>query len=256
MNLGTVLEFRSLKYKMDMRKLITVFATLFLTLSVFSQETYEDLLIVKADADWEKLIKQAEKYTVKGSTSKDAEPYYYMAYGLYKISFEAERDDQYKNAYKDAFTSIGKMLRYDKSGDIQSKYSEFIDEMKLSLLEIIQNEVGNEEYRRAFGWSMRLYKFGRDYIPALYLEGALRSRNNDLTTARIKWAEADKLVQEANIKSWSEADKKLMMLALYQSAKALVDVRQVDAAKEIMDIGAPYFEDDKRWQENYDEIVN
>lgn len=239
-----------------MKKLITAFTALFITLSVFSQGSYDDLLIVKADADWAKLIKQAEKYTLKSSSSKDAEPHYYMAYGLYKISFQAERDDQYKNAYKDAFTSIGKMLRYDKSGEIASKYGEFISEMKLSLLEIIQNEVDNEEYRRAFGWAMRLYKFGRDYAPALYLEGALRSRNNDLTTARNKWSEADKLIKEADVASWSDADMQLLMLGLYQSAKVLVDLRQPDAAKEMMNIGAPYFEDNKRWDEKYDEIVN
>lgn len=256
MELGTILEIRLLKFKMKMKKLITAFTALFITLSVFSQGSYEDLLIIKADADWEKLIKQSEKYTLKSSSSKDAEPYYYMAYGLYKISFQAERDDEYKNAYKDAFTSIGKMLRYDKSGEIESKHEEFVSEMKLSLLEIIQNEVDNEEYRRAFGWAMRLYKFGRDYAPALYLEGALRSRNNDLTTARIKWTEGDKLLQEADVQYWTEADKKLLMLGLYQSAKVLVHLRQVDAAKEMMNIGAPYFEDNERWSENYDEIVN
>jgi len=239
-----------------MKKLITAFTALFVTFSLFSQGTYEDLLIVKADATWEKLIKKADKYTVKSSTSKDAEPYYYMAYGLYKISFEAERSEEFKNAYKESFTAIGKMLRYDKSGEIQSKYAEFIDEMKFSLLEIIQNEVDNEEYRRAFGWSMRLYKFGRTYIPALYLEGALRSRNNDLTTARMKWNEGEKLLEEADINSWSKADQEIMMLALYQSARALVDVRQVDSAIEVMKIGAPYFEENKIWQERYNEIVN
>lgn len=239
-----------------MKKLITVFTALFLALTVFSQNSYEDLLIIKADGDWEKLIKQSEKYTLKSSSSKDAEPHYYMAYGLYKISFQAERSDQYKNAYKDAFTSIGKMLRYDATGEVQSKQEEFISEMKLSLLEIIQNEVDNEEYRRAFGWAMRLYKFGRDYIPALYLEGALRSRNNDQSTARIKWKAADELVQDANIASWSDADKQFLMLGLYQSAKVLVELRQPDTAKEMMNVGAPYFEDNKRWQEKYDEIVN
>lgn len=238
-----------------MKKLITVFSALFLTFTVFSQN-YEDLLIIKADGDWEKLIKKSEKYTLKNSSKKDAEPYYYLAYGLYKISFQATRGDDYKSAYKDAFTAIGKMLRYDKSGEIESKHSEFVSELKLSLLEIIQNEVDNEEYRRAFGWSMRLYKFGRDYIPALYLEGALRSRNNDLATARIKWNEADKLMEEAQVSSWSEADKKLLMLGLYQSAKVMVHLRQPEVGKEMMDKGAPYFEDNERWDRKYDEIVN
>lgn len=241
---------------MKMKKLITALAALFITLSVFSQGSYDDLMIIRADADWEKLIKHSERYTLKGSSSKDAEPYYYLALGLYKISFQATRSSAYKNAYQDAFNAIGKMIRNDKTGEIQNKYSEFLNELKLSLMEIIQNEVENEEYRRAFGWSMRLYKFGRDYVPALYLEGALRSRNNDNSTARIKWEEASKLIKDAKVDDWSEADQKLLMLGLYQSAKALKDVRQVDKAKEMMNIGAPYFEDDERWQEKYDEIIN
>ncbi|RYM30824.1 hypothetical protein ERX46_17230 [Brumimicrobium glaciale] len=239
-----------------MKNIITALTVLFISLSVFSQETFEDLLIIKADADWEKLIKHSERYTNKSSSDKEPVPYYFLAYGLYKISFQAERGDEYKGAYKDAFTAIGKMLRYDKTGEVQEKYSEFINELKLSLLEIIQNETDNEEYRRAFGWTMRLYKFGRDYVPALYLEGALRSRNNDQSTARIKWEEANTLVKDQKIGDWSEADQKLLMLGLYQSAKALKDLRQPDKAKEMMDIGAPYFEEDKRWEANYDDIVN
>ncbi|WP_146194094.1 hypothetical protein [Brumimicrobium oceani] len=239
-----------------MKTIFTALTALLISFSVFSQNDYSDLLIIQADTDWEKLIKHAERYTQKGSTEKDAEPYYYLAYGLYKISFQATRSDAYKNAYKESFTAIGKMLRYDKSGDVQAAQSEFINEMKLSLLEIIQNETDNEEYRRAFGWAMRLYKFGRDYAPALYIEGALRSRNNDQSTARIKWEEGNKLTKDAQIGDWSEADQKLLMLGLYESAKALVDLRQPDKAKEMMDIGAPYFEEDKRWQAQYDEIVN
>ena len=141
-----------------MKKLLTVITTLLISLSSFSQGNYEDLLIIKADGNWDDLIKKSEKYTLKGSTEKDALPYYYLAFGLYKISFQADRDEKYKNAYKDSFTAIGKMLRNDKSGEVQEKYAEFIDELKLSLLEIIQNEVENDEHRRAFGWAPGLAK--------------------------------------------------------------------------------------------------
>ncbi|WP_123776048.1 hypothetical protein [Brumimicrobium aurantiacum] len=239
-----------------MKKLIPAFAFIFSSFMLFAQNTYEDLLIIQADGDWEKLIKKADRYTTKSSTSKDPLPYYYMSYGLYKISFQAERDDEYKGAYKDAFTAMGKMLRYDESGEVEEKHTEFINELKFSLLEIIQNEVENEEYKRAFGWSMRLYKFGRDYIPALYMEGALRTRKNDATTGRNKWEEANKLMKDADVMSWSEADQKILMSALFQSAKVLKEMRLTAQAKEMMDKGAPYFEDLERWQEQYDEIIN
>lgn len=239
-----------------MKRLLTVITTLFISMSAFSQNTYDDLLIIQADGKWEDLIKKAERYTLKSSTEKDALPYYYLAYGLYKISFQADRGDAYKNAYKDSFNAIGKMLRNDKNGEVQEEHAEFIDELKLSLLEIIQNEVENDEHRRAFGWVMRLYKFGRDYAPVYYLEGALRYRRNDRSTANARWKTGDELIATADINSWSEPDKQIFMLGLYETAKALKEDRQVDKAKEVMNIGAPYLEDNKRWNTMYDEIVN
>lgn len=240
-----------------MKNLFSIIAILLISFGTFAQtKAYDDLLIMKADGNWEKLIKKAEQYTLSAKTKKDTDPYYYMAYGLYKISFESDRGDAYKNAYKDAFNSIGKMLRFDKDGSVAAEYEEFIDELKLSLLEIIQNEIDNEEYRRAFGWVMRMYKFGRDYVPAYYLEAPLRQRNDDASTARTKWQEGEKHLANQDINTWTPADKKFMILGLYQSAKALKENRQADKAKEVMNIGAPYFEGEDRWDEYYDEIVN
>tara|TARA_B100000508_G_scaffold140088_1_gene140089 strand:- start:10727 stop:11473 length:747 start_codon:yes stop_codon:yes gene_type:complete len=244
------------KNTIAMKKLLTLFFTVFIATTFYAQGDYQDLLIIKADGDWEQLIKKAERYTMKGSTEDDAVPYYYLAYGLYKISFIGDRDEEYDNAFKDALTAIGKMLKKDETGEVQEKYAEFINEIKMNLLELIQNEFGNDEYRRAFGWVMRLYKFGRDYPQAKFLEGVCRYRNTDKATARMKWKEGQELLENSDPTSWGEADKKLMMIGLYESAKVLKESRQNDRAKEFMNLGAPYFEDNEQWQTYYDEIVN
>ncbi len=260
-----------------MKNLLTAIIVLFVSTTLYSQKSYEDLLILKADGNWDKLIKTSEKYTLSNKTEKDPVPYYYLSYGLYKISFQADRDEKYKNAYKASFTAMSKMLRYDESGSVQEKYGEFVSELKLSLLEIIQNELGNDDYRRAFGWAMRFYKFGRDYIPAYFLDGALRARKGDNSTARTKWEVGRALLEpddenvrnsvaqgirrrmnpeKRDIKQWSAADKKIFMVALYQSALVLKENLQPDRAKDFMNIGAPYFEDNETWNAYYDEIVN
>ena len=260
-----------------MKNLLAIIVTLFVSTALYSQGAYEDLLILKADGNWDKLIKTSEKYTLNNNTKKDPVPYYYLAYGLYKISFQADRDPKYKNAYKSAFTSMSSMLRYDASGKVEEKYEEFVDQLKLSLLEIVQNELGNDEYQRAFGWVMRFYKFGRDYIPAYFLDAALRYRNGDQSTARTNWEVGHGLLEknddkvtnnvaqrirstmkpeDRDINTWSAADKKIFMVALYQSALVLKENLQADKAKEFMNIGAPYFEDNKTWKAYYDEIVN
>lgn len=239
-----------------MKKLLILSIAVFIATSVFSQNEYKALLIIQADGDWEDLIKKSERYTQRNKTEDDALPYYYMAYGLYKISFIGDRDEAYDNAYKDALTAIGKCIRNDDSGEVQEKYAEFFNEIKLTQLELIQNEFDNEQYRRAFGWVMRLYKFGRDYAPAKFLEGVCRYRNSDKATARLKWKEANKLMEEATPSEWSEGDRKLLMMGLYQSAKALKETFQKERANDLMNLGAPYFEGNERWQMYYDEIVN
>lgn len=239
-----------------MKNLLTILFTIVVSSTFIAQEDYQDLLIIKADGDWEQLIKKSERYALKSGSRDDAVPYYYLAYGLYKISFVGDRDEEYKNAFKDALTAIGKMLKKDESGEVQEKYAEFINEVKLNLLELIQNEFGNDEYRRAFGWVMRLYKFGRDYPQAKFLEGVCRYRNTDKSTARMKWKEGQQLLEEADPSKWGSADRQLMMIGLYESAKVLKESRQNDRAKEIMNMGAPYFEGNDKWKAYYDEIVN
>lgn len=260
-----------------MKKLLTIIITLFVSTLLYSQSSYEDLIILKADGNWDKLIKASEKYTTNSKTHKDAVPYYFLSYGLYKMSLEADRDEKYKSAYKSSFTAISKMLRYDGSGEVQADHAEFVDKLKLSLLEIIQNEIGVGEYNRCFGWAMRYYKFGRDYIPAYFLDGALRYRKGDASTARSKWEVGRELLEsdddkvnnsvaqrirqrmdpsKRDINQWSAADKEILMVALYQSALVLKENLQEDQAKEFMNIGAPYFEENETWNAYYDEIVN
>lgn len=245
-----------MKKIITMKKALFFITFLFTSVSLFSQNDYSDLLIMRADGDWDKLIKKAEQYTLSNKTKKDAEPYYYLTYGLYKISFEADRDDKYKNAYRDAFTAVGKLVRADRDGSVMRKYSEFFDELKLSLIEIVENELEAEQYRRAFSWVMRLYRFGRDYVPAYYLEAPLRYRNDDPSTARTKWQDGEKLLENEDIASWSEVDKKIFMIGVYQSARVLKENLQADRAKEMMNMAAPYLEEFERWEEYYDDIVN
>jgi len=241
-----------------MKKVFTVLTAMIIAVTAIAQDDdYDNLLIYKADQNWEKLIREAEKLTTKTKTKNEALPYYYLTYGLYKISFIGDRPDEYKNAYKDALTAAGKMGRKDGADQVFEQYADFYNELKMSLLEIIRNEIEGGDYRRAFGWVMKIYKFDRDHIGGKYLEGACRHHNGDKATARAKWKEGQDLIKALESTShWTDADKAMIKLGLYESAKALVASRQKDAAKEIMNLGAQWFEEDKDWKVWYDEIVN
>src|SRR5690606_29310235 len=125
-----------------MRKLLLFTTMLLMGASSFAQE-YEELLVMYADGDYDKLVKTAESYTIKDKTKNDPVPYYWLAKGLYAMSKDAEytSQDKYKNAYKDAITAIGKLQRKDKDGSIYSQYRDFFSEFKLSLYEVIENEI-------------------------------------------------------------------------------------------------------------------
>lgn len=240
-----------------MNKLLTLVTTVFFGLTVFCQIDEDELLILKADRNWEKLIRTAEKYTTSNKTKNEPIAYYYMAYGLYNISFIGDRPEDYKNAYKDALTTVGKMQRKDADGAVQKEYEDFFVELKMSLLEIIRNEFDAGEYRRAFGWVMKIYKFGRDNISGKFLEGACRYRNTDKATARTKWKEGAELISQIESpKEFDKADLEMIKFALYEAAKCQKEGRQIEDAKEIMNYGAQWFEEDENWQRYYDEIVN
>ena len=241
-----------------MRIVFTFLMVLSIVLNSFTQgNDYDELLILKADQNWEKLILKAEKMTNRNRTEDDPVYYYYLAYGLYKISFIGDRPDEYKNAFKDALTIVGKLGRKDEEGYVEEEYAEFFDELKGSLLEIIRNEIETGEYRRAFGWVMKIYKFDRDNIAGKYLEGACRFRNGDKSTARLKWKEGKELIDALDsVDHWTESDRAMIKFGLYESAKCQKESRQQEAATEIMNIGAQWFEEDEDWQRWYDEIVN
>lgn len=239
-----------------MKKLITLALSLISGLFLIAQD-YDDLLILRADQNWEKLIISAEKYTLKESTKNHAVPYYYMAYGLYKISFVGDRKEEFKNAFKNSLGVIGKMDRKDTDKAVFNKYQDFFEDAKGTLFEMIRNDIEADDYRRSFGWVMNMYKFGRDDIGAKFLDGSCRYRNGDKATARTKWKEGKELIAAlGSIDELLEIDREIIKFALYESAKCQVDARQPAEAKAIMNLGAQWFEEDEDWKDYYDKIVN
>ncbi|MFN5910701.1 MAG: hypothetical protein ACK45H_05135, partial [Bacteroidota bacterium] len=67
--------------------------TIFLTLNA-QPPKYDDLKILYADANYEKLVKVAENYSLKEELKKDALPFLWLAKGLYKISLSGTDDEK------------------------------------------------------------------------------------------------------------------------------------------------------------------
>ena len=70
-----------------MKNSLLLITALFISGMAYSQSpNYDDLKILYADANYEKLAKVAAGYTEKDKTKKDIAPYIWLSKGLYKIS--------------------------------------------------------------------------------------------------------------------------------------------------------------------------
>lgn len=240
-----------------MRKLVLIGALLTTKLLVAQAPEYNDLRILYADGDYEKLVRASEKYVLSDKTKSDALPHMWMARGLYKVSLSGSADEKYKNAYKEAIGEVGKSIKYDKSGDVQTEYAEFYDEFKNSLVEMIRNEIEVPDYKKAATWVLKYFKINMTSIGAKYLDGVCKYRNSDKGGANTAWKEAETLLKSvSDIDSWSKAEKDLLMMGVIQTAECYISSKQVDKAKAVLSKVAQWYEGNEDFKTKYDEIVN
>ncbi|MBU2019432.1 MAG: hypothetical protein KJ941_07295 [Bacteroidetes bacterium] len=239
-------------------KLSILFVICLIGLPVFSQSPdYSDLVMLYADGSYEKLIGKAEKYTTKDDTKKDPNPYIFMAKGYYKISVSGEAGEDFKNAFKDALGAFGKARKYDTDGEATAKHADFINEFTLSAAERIINDVGAEDFKKAYSWNVKYNKVAKDLGGTLFMEGACKYRNADKSGANNSWKEAEVAMENvSSLEDWWEADKKLLRVGLIETARVYIDSRQVEKARTLLDKYKPLFTGNNDFEADYQEIMN
>ncbi|MDB2656650.1 hypothetical protein N9Y60_01200 [Crocinitomicaceae bacterium] len=242
-----------------MRHLITFIGLVLLSQTAMAQE-YNDLKILFADEDYEKLVKKAEGYTTNDKTKYDPVPYFWAAKGLYKISLSGTDDERFKNAYKDAIKFLGKGIKYDlkkNDGQALEEFGEFVEQFQMTCLNRISNDIEGGDYRKAYSWAGRYKKITQNPVGVYLIMGACKYQEKDRSTARANWKEADALLPEiTGVDSWSEADKQVLMIGIIETAKAYKSSMQDDKAKDILGKAAQWFEEDEEWQRRYNDYVN
>ncbi len=244
-----------------MKNVLTLLCLLFITQISFSQAPkYDDLKILYADANYEKLAKVASGYTENDKTKKHVLPYIWLAKGLYKVSLSGTDNEDFKNAYKDAISALGKGIKYDmkeSNGSTIAEHSEFVELFQKSLFEVIDNELASGSAQKAYGWAVRYQKITQNEAGIKYVMGVCKYKAEDKTTARSMWQEADASLKTVeSIQNWSEADKNMLKIGILRSAAALNESRQQDKARELLNKVAHWFENDDDYKERYDNIIN
>lgn len=241
-----------------MKNTFILFFFFITSLSLSAQPpTYDDLKILYADANYEKLVKVAENYTLKDDLKKDPIPYLWLAKGLYKISLSGTDDERFKNAYKDAIGALSKALKNDKDGSQLADHREFVEEFQLSMVTMIENDLTAKDYNKAAGWVVKYYKITNNPVGAKFLDASSKYRKADKGGANTLWKEAELLLGKiTSIEDWTEADKTMLKLGVLQTAECYVTSRQHDKAKNVLNKVAQWYEGDEDFKTKYDEIVN
>jgi hypothetical protein len=247
------------------KKILTMKKLLFLCITFsFAQilnaqaPGYDDLKILYADANYEKLVKQAENYSLKEDLKKDPIPHVYLAKGLYKISKSGAQEEKFKNAYKDAINALSKAIKIVKdSTELLVDHMDFISEFQGSMVEMISNDLSVKDYNKASGWVMKYYKIALNSTGAKYLDGATKYRKQDKSGAGTLWKEAEAgLKKITSIEDWTEGDKNMLKIGIMETAECYISSKQPAKAKDVMNKVAPWFENDADFKEKYDSLVN
>jgi hypothetical protein len=244
-----------------MMKKIAAFALILLgSFQAFSQAPdYDDLKILFADGKYEKLTKYADNYTQKENLKKDPIPYVWLAKGLHKISISGTKDENFKNAFKDAIGAMTKAFKLDKDSTLMNEFGDFIAEFQVALGEYITNDLTAKDYAKASGWAMKYSKISYHPIGAQYIDGAAKYRKADKGTALTIWKTADaevaKLIAKNEaISEWTEADLSLFRTGIFSTAECLIDGKQVPKAKALLSKVEPLFAEDEEFKTRSEEL--
>ena len=199
---------------------------------------YDDLIILFADGKYEKLIDECLKYNDKDATRNDALPYFYLAKGYYGLSQQGDRAPEYKNAFKSAAQAMGKFYKKDKAGSFYAENEEFIENFKSAAAEIMLNEYEAKNYRKSATSANVFKKTSPDNIGADFMIAASKFMDKDRSSAISIWRDVEKSFLELeSINTNSVADVRVYKEAIIATAECMIQAKQVDRARKILEKG-------------------
>lgn len=219
---------------------------------------YDDLVIYYADGDYERLLKTAEKYTLKDDTKKDAIPFLYLA----KCNFEMSKDqkwlERYPKAYNDAIRFAGNTIKKDKEGVVYQENIQFFTDLKTAVVEDIKNLVDEQAYMKLMGYIAKLHRFAKDDLGSYFLKAGAQYMEKDKSGGKISQQEAWARLEEVqSVDDWRPIDFEMLRIGVIVYCDAQInEMRQPDAAKDLLGRVKQWLEKDPIFMAYYDKIVN
>ena len=219
---------------------------------------YGDLNVYYADGNFEKLLKVAERYTVKDDTRKDALPYLYLSKTNLEISKGGELLDKYPRAFKDAIKYANKCIKYDTNGDIFQDELEHFTQCKEGIFELMQNQVEDNDFGRLSGTIPLMEKLEKQEIGTAFLKAVAKYRRGDksgfktyekLALEKVEKFDFSQLqdseYDEVDVIKKKKVDRDMFLYGVIQYAKVAVEKGEKQKAISIMKKIQPAFKDNE-----------
>lgn len=243
-----------------MKKPIWLYTILLLLLVVKTnaqtENTYEDLLILYVDEDYEKLLSKATKYTENDKTRKDPAPFLYVS----KAYFEMSRDEQYAEKYpadkalRDALKWAAKYRRKDRDGSLYDVNEMYFEELKKVAVAEGAAQISDQNYSRA----KRFYDSITDFDPsdpgAWLMLGYCQVQIRANTEATMSFKSAGEALASKDLESLNEVELELLKSGVIEYAQYLKGSGMRDSAVTLLDMAKPAFEEDPEFKLVYSEI--
>ncbi len=218
---------------------------------------YDDLVIYYADGDYEKLLKRAEKYTLKADTKKDPLPYLYLAKANFEMSKDGKWADDYPKAFKDAIGYAGKCMRYDKEKVVYNEHIGFFTDLKIAVVEELKNLIDEGSFGKMMGTIAKLHRFASDDVGSYFLKAAAQYNTKDKSGGKLTAKEAYlKLDAVESVEGWRPIDLEMLRIGVIEYCKAKINMNQTPEAKTLLGKVKQWLEDDEEFMSYYDCVVN
>lgn len=243
-----------------------------------SSEVEDELKVLIADEKYAKCADKALNYMEK-KYKKDPIVYIYASIACLKISQSTELREEFPKAFKDALKYASKVGKYDENGYYYSQYISHFEEMKKIIAEEVENYLLEDEkaklyksYKKSASLVEKISKMDPNDRGVILLQGILeigaqnagegRALLKDILpeVKQIKLTKAEMPVIETNeeeeddkkkkdegrapVKSFeemTEMEQVYLRMGLITYANYLFDKDNLQEAKEIIEIGKPFF---------------
>jgi hypothetical protein len=223
---------------------------------------YDDLKILFADAKYEKLVKDAEKYVNKAELSEDPIPSVYLALGLYKISFTSlvEENPAFSDSREAAFEALSVAIDLDKNGSKLEDHAAFIDEVQSFVMDVINNEIEAESYAKASSYIKTFAKVSKNAKAGAKLyEGYVKylKAPDDASSAESAWEKAVKMLTKDSLNDasvWTKNELLLTKNALLGTLKSMIALENIESIDLLMEYFKPVFREDEEFLTELEKI--